>query len=56
MIPYRVFQSATQENTHFPLLYNKPAGDSPLIFLCKNYTCQPPVNEIDTIVRLLENV
>jgi uncharacterized protein len=56
MIPYRVFQSATQENTHFPLLANKPAGDSPLIFLCKNYTCQLPVNEIDTFIRLLENV
>ncbi len=56
MIPYRVFQSATQENTHFPLMSNKPAGDSPLIFLCKNYTCQLPVNEVDTFIRLLENV
>jgi uncharacterized protein YyaL (SSP411 family) len=56
MIPYRVFQSATQENTHFPLLSSKPAGDFPLIFLCKNYTCQLPVNEVDTFVRLLENV
>jgi uncharacterized protein len=56
MIPYRVFQSATQENTQFPLLSNKQAGESPLIFLCKDYTCQPPVNEVDTLVRLLENV
>jgi uncharacterized protein YyaL (SSP411 family) len=56
MIPYRVFQSATQENTHFPLLSGKPAGDFPLIFLCKNYSCQLPVNEIDTFIRLLENV
>jgi uncharacterized protein len=56
MIPYRVFQSATQKNTQFPLLADKPAGDAPLIFLCKNYTCQPPVNEVATLVRSLENV
>jgi uncharacterized protein YyaL (SSP411 family) len=56
MIPYRVFQSASEKNTHFPLLIDRPPGDSPLIFLCKNYTCQLPVNEIDTFIRLLENV
>ncbi|HMH24770.1 MAG TPA: thioredoxin domain-containing protein [Puia sp.] len=56
MIPYRVFQSATEKNTQFPLLCDRPSGDSPLIFLCKNYTCQLPVNEIDTFIRLLENV
>jgi uncharacterized protein YyaL (SSP411 family) len=56
MIPYRVFQSATEKNTQFPLLVDRPSGDSPLIFLCKNYTCQLPVNEVDTFIRLLENV
>jgi hypothetical protein len=55
-IPYRVFQSAKGENTHFPLLQNRPVEDLPLIFLCKNYTCQLPVNEVSTLVRLLENV
>ena len=56
IIPYRVFQSATEKNTHFPLLCDRLPGDSPLIFLCKNYSCQLPVNEIDTFIRLLENV
>jgi uncharacterized protein YyaL (SSP411 family) len=55
-IPYRVFQSANEENTQFPLLLNRPAGDAAMIWLCKNYTCQPPVNEVSTLVRLLENV
>jgi len=55
-IPCRVFQSAKEENTHFPLLQNRPVEDLPLIFLCKNYTCQLPVNEVSTLVRLLENV
>lgn len=56
IIPYRVFQSASKEDTHFPLLFNRPVEDFPLIFLCKNYSCQLPVNEVDTLVRLLENV
>jgi uncharacterized protein len=56
MIPYRVFQSATQKNTQFPLLLDKPSGDVPLIFLCKNHACQPPVNQVTEFIRLLENV
>ena len=55
-IPYRVFQSAQEENTQFPLLQDRPAEDHPLIFLCENYTCQLPVNEVSALVRLLENV
>jgi uncharacterized protein YyaL (SSP411 family) len=55
-IPYRVFQSASEENTQFPLLLDKSAEDVPRIFLCKNYACQLPVNEVTTLVRLLENV
>ena len=56
LIPYRVFQSAKEENTQFPLLRGRPAEDTPLIFLCKDYTCQLPVNEVTTLLRLLENV
>jgi len=56
LIPYRVFQSSHQENTHFPLLHGKPVGEIPQLFLCENYSCQPPVNEVSTLIRLLENV
>jgi uncharacterized protein YyaL (SSP411 family) len=55
-IPYRVFQSASSNNTQFPLLSGRPVEDFPLIFLCKNYTCQLPVNEVTAFLRLLENV
>lgn len=55
-IPYRVFQSARQENTQFPLLRGKPVMASPMIFLCKDYACQSPVSEVITLIRLLENV
>jgi len=56
LIPYRVFQSADQENTQFPLLRDKLIGEHPLVFLCENYSCQLPVNEIATAIRNLENV
>jgi len=56
LIPYRVFQSTQDKNTQFPLLRDKPVDPDPLIFLCKDYACQLPVNEVATAVRLIENV
>jgi uncharacterized protein len=56
LIPYRVFQSASQEDTHFPLLRDKPVREVPHYFLCENYACQPPVNELSALIHLLENV
>ena len=56
LIPYRVFQSTQEENTHFPLLRGKPITPGPMIFLCKDYACQLPVNEVATAVRSIENV
>ncbi|HWB92422.1 MAG TPA: hypothetical protein VG605_11235, partial [Puia sp.] len=56
LIPYRVFQSTQDENTQFPLLRGKPVEAGPLIFLCKDYACQLPVNEVAAAVRLIENV
>jgi uncharacterized protein YyaL (SSP411 family) len=56
LIPYRVFQSASRENTQFPLLSDKTIGQDSLVFLCKNYSCQLPVNEVATAIRNLENV
>ncbi|HVS95191.1 MAG TPA: thioredoxin domain-containing protein [Puia sp.] len=56
LVPFRVFQSSQEENTQFPLLRDKPVETGTLIFLCKNYSCQLPVNEVDTAIRLIENV
>jgi uncharacterized protein YyaL (SSP411 family) len=56
LIPYRVFQSSSQEDTHFPLLRDKPVREVPQFFFCENYACQPPVNELAALIRLLENV
>ncbi|HXD78966.1 MAG TPA: thioredoxin domain-containing protein [Puia sp.] len=56
LIPYRVFQSSSRENTHYPLLRNRPIGEAPQFFLCENYTCQLPVNQLSALIRLIENV
>jgi uncharacterized protein YyaL (SSP411 family) len=55
-IPNRIIQSSEAENTQFPLLIHKQIGDDPLLYLCKNYSCQLPVNEVTALLRLLENV
>jgi uncharacterized protein YyaL (SSP411 family) len=55
-IPYRVLQSSEAENTQFPLLTDRRIEDRPLLYLCKNYSCQLPVNEVTALLRLLENV
>jgi len=56
LIPYRVFQSSSQEDTHFPLLRDKAVREEAQFFLCENYSCQLPVTELSVLVRHLENV
>ena len=55
-IPFRIFQSTTQETKCFPLLADKKISEKPLLFLCKDYSCQQPVTEIDALHRMLERV
>ncbi|HEX3385386.1 MAG TPA: hypothetical protein VHS53_09370, partial [Mucilaginibacter sp.] len=50
------FQSSSQESTQFPLLRDKPVGEGAQFFLCENYACQLPVNEVSILIRRLENV
>ncbi|HUR09742.1 MAG TPA: hypothetical protein VM012_00130, partial [Flavitalea sp.] len=53
-IPFKIFQSAPRPSKDFPLLDNKPYTSEPKLYLCKNYSCQSPVTEIDTLIRMLE--
>jgi uncharacterized protein YyaL (SSP411 family) len=55
-IPFRIFQSSTLETKNFPLLAGKKISDQSLLFLCKDYSCQQPVNEMNALNRLLEHV
>jgi uncharacterized protein len=53
-IPYRIFQSTDQPDNRFPLLEGKQISTQPLVFLCKNYACHHPEDDLSTFVRLLE--
>jgi uncharacterized protein YyaL (SSP411 family) len=51
-IPNKVLQCANKpgDNT-FPLLLNKESSSQPLIYLCRNYTCQSPTKDVGVIVE-----
>ena len=53
-IPHKVLQVSAYENNNFPLLRGKDFTGGPLIYLCKNYACQAPVNNIKSFTNLLE--
>lgn len=57
-IPFHVLQSAPSgpPNQDFPLLGHKPYSTDATIFLCRGYTCQQPVNEVDALIRLMGTV
>ena len=55
-IPYKIFQSATQETNQFPLLSGKPVYAMPQIYLCKDYSCQKPVTEIAELLDKIEEL
>ncbi len=54
-IPNKLVQCSGFENTEFPLLKGKNYQSNSLIYLCKNYRCLPPVENVDNLFKLLEN-
>ncbi len=52
-IPFRILQSSPIETKHFPLLAGKKSSTTPMIYLCKDYSCQTPVNEVDAFRKML---
>jgi uncharacterized protein YyaL (SSP411 family) len=55
-IPFRVVQSAPSANNDLPLLANKPSSPDTQFYLCKDYQCSAPVNNVSDLIRLLKNV
>lgn len=55
-IPFRVLQSAPRPDNDLPLLANKPPSTDTQIYLCKNYQCSAPVDNVSDLIRLLKNV
>jgi uncharacterized protein YyaL (SSP411 family) len=52
-IPFRIVQSSPSEAPDFPLLAGKSFSTTPVIYLCKDYSCQSPVNQLDALKILL---
>ena len=55
-IPFRILQSSPSEATGFPLLEGKSFSTAPMIYLCKDYACQTPVNEVPALQKLLDGM
>ncbi|MEO6916097.1 MAG: thioredoxin domain-containing protein [Chitinophagaceae bacterium] len=54
-MPNKVLQLSSIEDDQFPLLKQKSFADKAVIYLCKNYSCHAPVNDVDSLVRMIEN-
>lgn len=54
--PLRIVQSSPVETKEFPLLSGKPASSTPMIYLCKDYSCQTPVNEVGAFRKMLSGM
>ncbi len=54
-IPNKVFQISDVPDENFPLLSGKRFDNFPLIYLCENNACNPPVNTLAKLKQQLEN-
>ena len=53
-IPHRVLMSSIRTDDRFPMLRNKTTDSLSSIWLCRNFTCQPPVSTLADLLRLIE--
>lgn len=54
-IPFRLLMSSEGGADQFPMLSGKPATTPPSIYLCKEYSCQKPVQTLEDFVKLLKH-
>ena len=55
-IPYRLLLAAPAPDSKSPLLRGKDPGEKTGIWLCKNYGCLPPVDTVEDLMSLIDNV
>lgn len=57
-IPNKVLQCTDnpREQNNYPLLAQKDISNKPLIYLCRNYTCQQPVEILSIIKQIDDNL
>lgn len=54
-LPHRVFMGSVTGNHEFPLLANKLVYGKTLIYLCKDFVCQQPVESITRFMSLINS-
>ena len=54
-IPFRLLMSSESGSVQYPMLSGKPVTVPPSIYLCKQYSCQKPVQTLDDFVKLLKH-
>lgn len=54
-MPGTVLQLSAYPGSAYPLLEGKQFNDFPLIYLCENYACRPPVASLSELIQLIEN-
>jgi uncharacterized protein YyaL (SSP411 family) len=53
-LPFKAIQSAVQSDPDFPLLAGKNSTNGETqIYVCKNYTCQLPVQSVEAALKML---
>jgi len=52
-LPNKIIQCSTLPDKRFPLLAGKKFDERPQAYLCRNYSCQPPVKSKDELVALI---
>jgi uncharacterized protein YyaL (SSP411 family) len=55
-LPSKLMVVLDNINASFPFLKNKKAGESLLMYLCKNHVCLNPVNDITALVGLVNKM
>lgn len=53
-LPNRIFQSSPVDNDQFPLLTGRLINDKTYVYLCRDYTCQKPVETALELAQLIE--
>lgn len=54
-IPHKVLMASSIENEQFALLAGKSVNTTPLIFICKNFSCLKPVTSVDEAMGLIKS-
>lgn len=54
-IPHRVLMASADLDSRFPLLADKPVTRPPSIWLCRDFSCKPPVTTIKELISLINS-